>query len=94
MAGFNWEGGNPKNVTATGVVSALPGTLLGFYVNSTAAGTLILRDGATAGSGTVLNGVLTPLIGFHRYPANLGAGLNITVGGAIDVTFFTVPGAG
>lgn len=94
MSGFTFESGNYKNITATGAVTANAGALLGFYVNSSTAGTLVLRDGGAGG--TVMNGTLTPAAGaFHRFPANFGAGgLHATVGGAIDVTFFYVPTPG
>lgn len=84
------ESGFPKNITATGAVSTGPCQLLGFYVNSTAAGTLVLRDGGAAG--TVLCGTITPAIGFHRWPANIGSSLHATVGGTIDATFFFASG--
>jgi hypothetical protein len=88
-----FEGGNYKNLTATGAVTANPCQLLGFYVNSTSSGTLVLRDGGA--SGTVMNGTITPAIGFHRYPATVGiGGLHATVGGTLDVTFFYVPVSG
>ena len=95
MSGFSFESGNFKNITATGDVTTLPGSLLGFYVNSTTAGTLVLRDGGSGG--TVMGGTITPLIGFHRFPATFGRsglGLHATVGGAIDATFFYVPAQG
>jgi len=85
-----FEGGNYKNLTATGRVTTAACTLLGFYVNSTSAGTLVLRDGGSGG--TVMSGTITPAIGFHRFPATVGdTGLHATVGGTIDVTFFYVP---
>lgn len=83
------QGGNYKNITGTGIVYSNGGTLLGFYVNSTSSGTLVLRDGTSAG--TVLDGTITPAIGWHCYPASLGSGLHATVGGTIDVTFFMAP---
>jgi hypothetical protein len=94
MSGAVYEGGNYKNITATGAVTTLPCTLLGFYVNSTTAGTLVLRDGGAGG--TVMGGTITPAAGtFHRFPATVGAsGLHATVGGTIDVTFFYAPAAG
>lgn len=86
------EGGNYKNLTATGVVTANGGTLIGFYVNSTSSGTLVLRDGGSGG--TVMDGTITPAIGFHRYPATFGiGGLHATIANTLDVTFFYVPGA-
>lgn len=85
-----YEGGNYANLTATGAVTARAGTLLGWYVNSTTAGTIVLRDGG--GSGTVMSGTITPAIGFHRFPATYGnGGLHATIGGTIDVTFLYVP---
>lgn len=84
--------GNYKNLTATAVVTANPGTLTGFYVNSTNAGTLVLKDGGS--SGTVISGTITPGIGWHFYPAAFGkaGGLSATIGGsALDVTFIYQP---
>jgi hypothetical protein len=90
MSGMTFEGGNYKNITSTGAVTAQPGTLLGFYVNSTTGGTLVLRDGGSGG--TVMNGTITPAIGFHRYPAVFGtSGLHATIVNTMDVTFFYVP---
>lgn len=84
------EGGNYKNITATGAVTANGGTLLGFYVNSTTSGTIVFRDGGS--NGTVMNGTITPAVGFHRFPATFGAGgLHATVGGTLDATIFYVP---
>lgn len=78
------------NLTGTGNVTATDTALLGFYVNSTTAGTLVLRKGGSGG--TVLAGTITPVIGFHRFPASCVGGLHATVGGTIDVTFFVIPG--
>lgn len=83
-----FEGGNPLNKTATGVVQVAGGTLLGFYVNNTTAGTLVLKDGGAGG--TAISGTITPAVGFHRFPASFGANLHATIGGALDVTFFVV----
>ena len=85
------EVGGAKNITATGAVTANPCQLIGFYVNSTTAGTLVLRDGGSGG--TVLCGTITPAIGFHRFPANIGSSLYATIAGtALDVTFFFAAG--
>ena len=84
--------GQPVNLSATGVVTANPGVLLGFYVNSTNAGTLVMRDGGSGG--TVIDGTITPLIGWHFYPVGFGkaGGLHATIGGtALDVTFIYLP---
>jgi len=88
-----FEGGNYKNITSTAAVTANPCQLLGFYVNSTTGGTLVMRDGGSGG--TVMNGAITPAIGFHRYPATVGAsGLHATIANTLDVTFFYAPVAG
>lgn len=85
------EVGGAKNITATGAVSTGPCQLIGFYVNNTTAGTLVLRDGGSGG--TVLCGTITPAIGFHRFPANIGSSLYATIAGtALDVTFFFASG--
>ncbi len=77
------ECGAMKNLTGTGDVSKGPCQLLGFYVNSTSSGTVILDDGGTAVSGTI-----TPAIGFHRFPGTFGAKCTATIGGTLNVTFF------
>lgn len=84
------EVGSPKNITGTGAVTPGPCQLLGWYVNSTSSGTLILRDGGS--SGTQIAGTITPAIGFHKFPANIGVSLHATVGGTIDATFFFAVG--
>ena len=86
------ETGIPNNLTATAdVVATTDCQLIGFYVNSTNAGTLILKEGGS--SGTATSGTITPAIGYHKYPAACKAGLHATIGGtALDVTFFTQQG--
>ena len=81
------EVGGYKNITETGAVTTGPCQLIGFYVNSTTIGTLVLRDGGSGG--TVMCGTITPAIGFHRFPANVGSSLHATIAGtALNVTFF------
>ena len=81
------EVGAYKNMTATGAVSTGPCQLIGFYVNNTSAGTMVLTDGGSGG--TVVSGTITPAIGFHRFPANVGTSLHATIAGtALNVTFF------
>jgi len=84
------EVGAYKNMTATGDVTTGPCQLLGFYVNSTSSGTVVLKDGGS--SGTVISGTITPAIGFHRYPVTVGTSLHFTEGGTIDITFFFAAG--
>lgn len=84
------ENGDPKNITATGDVFATKDVyLLGFYVNSTTGGTLVLRKGGSGG--TVMSGTITPAIGFHRFPAYCAGGLHATIANTLDVTFFVTP---
>ena len=84
------ECGAYKNITETGAVTSGPCQLIGFYVNNTSSGTLVLRDGGA--SGTVMSGTITPSIGFHRFPATVGTSLYATEGGTLDVTFFFAAG--
>jgi len=85
------EVGGYKNITARGAVSTGPCQLIGFYVNNTSSGTLVLRNGGAGGE--VMSGTITPAIGFHRFPANVGVSLYATVGGTLDVTFFFAAGS-
>ncbi len=80
------ETGVPVNMTGTAAISLSPGTLLGFYVNSTTGGTLILKDGGTGG--TAVSGTITPVIGFHRFPAYFRTSPHATIANTLDVTFF------
>lgn len=85
------ESGNATNITSTdNVVTTTDCQLLGFYVNSTSSGTLVLRRGGSGG--TAISGTITPAIGFHRYPANCPGGLHATIANTLNVTFFTVAG--
>ena len=85
------EAGTPVNLAASGAVSLAPGNLFGFYVNSTNAGTLVIRNGGAAG--TAISGTITPAIGFHRFPAYCTSACYATIGGtALDVTLFFAAG--
>jgi hypothetical protein len=83
------EGGSPVNLTSSGAVSNVPGILLGFYVNSTSSGTVVLRNGGSAG--TAISGTITPAVGFHRFPAAVGTSCYATIGATLDATFFFQP---
>ena len=86
------EVGGYKNITETGAVTSGPCQLIGFYVNSTNVGTLVLRNGGA--SGEVMSGTITPAIVFHRFPANVGVSLYATIAGtALNVTFFFAAGS-
>lgn len=84
------ECGTPINLSATGAISLRAGNLLGFYVNSTSAGTLILKDGGTGG--TAVSGTITPAIGFHRFPCYFRTSAHATIANTLDVTFFWAAG--
>ena len=87
------QSGTPVNRTTTGTVSKVSGTLLGFYVNSTAAGTLVIRAGAAgASSGTAISGTITPAIGWHRFPAYCVEGCHITIANTLNVTLMFAAG--
>ena len=86
--GMNTSYGSYKNLSATGNVSATACALNGFYVNNTAAGTIVLRDGGA--SGTVMTGTITPAIGWHTFPVAVGGILHATLAN-IDVTFSFLP---
>lgn len=80
--------GQPKNISATGAVTTGACQLLGFYVNSTSGGTLVLDD-----NGVAISGTITPIKGYHRFPANIGTSLNATIAvAALNVTFFSATG--
>lgn len=83
------QSGTPVLLTATGTVSKVSGNLLGFYVNSTTAGTLVLRVGSAGTSGgTAVTGTITPAIGWHTYAIYCPDGLHATIAGsALNVTF-------
>lgn len=80
------EVGFPKNISSTGDVTNASSQLLGFYVNSTTAGTLVLRAGGSGG--TQISGTITPAIGYHRFPANVKGILHATIANTLNVTFF------
>jgi hypothetical protein len=82
------EFGVPKNVTATANIKATTGQLIGFYVNSTTVGTIIIYDDAATGTTVPLSGTITPAIGFHRFPASFASGLYVAIGGTLNVTLF------
>lgn len=87
------QSGTPLNKTATGTVSKVDGTLIGFYVNSTTGGTLVFRVGAAgASTGTVISGTITPVIGYHAFPAYCVGGCHATIANTLDVTLFFAAG--
>lgn len=81
--------GEPILVSATGdVVATRNGTLIGFYVNNTTSGTLVLKKGGSGG--TAISGTITPAVGWHDFPAAFTAGLHATIANTLSVTFFVI----
>lgn len=79
------SGGAPVNLTASGAVSLVPGTLLGFYVASTTSGTIVLRDGGSGG--TAVTGTITPAVGWNACPISFSNACYATLANTINVTF-------
>lgn len=77
--------GTARLLTATGTVHPFSGRLLGFYVASTSAGTIVLRDGGA--SGDALTGTITPAVGWHALPLTYAVDLHATIGGTASITF-------
>ena len=90
MSAHVLESGTPVLRTDTGAIFTGNATLIGFYVNSTTGGTLVIAS-VTNGA---ISGTITPAIGFHRFPAFGAGGLSVTIANTISVTFFVVPAAG
>lgn len=82
----NFEVGIPSNRTATANIKSSQGAILGFYVNSTTAGTIQFYDSATNTTTAPITGLITPAIGFHRLPAAFADGLYAVIGGTLNVT--------
>lgn len=83
------QSGTPINLTGTGTISKVDGNLIGFYVNSTTSGTIVIRSGSSGtSSGTAISGTITPGVGFHPFPAYCPSGAHATIANTMDVTFF------
>ena len=86
------KAGTPINLTTSDIVSKVAGSLLGFYVNSTNAGTIVLLNG-TLSTSSAVTGTITPAIGWHRLPAAFPNGCYATIGGtALNVTLIFAAG--
>ena len=86
------DGGAPINLTATGVVKASGGVLVGIFVSASTSCTIKLWDNASAASGTVVLGTTAAITAPAFYPvkAEFGSGLYFTAGGTCDVTFYVI----
>lgn len=90
MAIGNLPVGAYSNKTASGNVKSSQGALLGFYVNSTSSGTIVLYDDAATGTTTAISGTITPAIGWQNFPVAFTNGLNIVIANTLNVTLVYV----
>lgn len=82
----------PKNLTASGQVTAGPGIIKGFYVSSHTGGTVKLWNN-TAGSGAILVNTITLSVGpqwVELGGLNATVGIYATIGGTADITFASI----
>lgn len=87
----NLQTGTFANKTASANIKASQGNLLGFFVNSTSAGTVAFYDDPSTGTATPITGTITPAAGnWYPLPAAFATGLNLVVGGTINVTIIYV----
>lgn len=84
------QGGVPVLLSSSGAVGNDQCTIIGYHVNSTSGGTMVIRDGGS--SGTAVTGTITPLVGFTAFPASFVDGAYVTISGTISVTFFVQGG--
>lgn len=83
--------GGPNDQGSVAETTALQGAILGFYVNSTTGGTIVLSSVSAAGAaGTAFTGTITPAIGWNFFPVVNPAGIYATIGATINVTFCVV----
>lgn len=85
-SGYQGGGNDPGNTAETTVTQ---GVILGFYVNSTSSGTIVLRNGTTSGA-TAVTGTITPAIGWNYLPMICDQGIYATIGATLNVTFIVV----
>lgn len=79
--------GGPNDAGNVPEATALQGAILGFYVNSTTAGTVVLSSNNAGAAGTAFTGTITPAIGWNFFPVVHPAGIFATIGGTLNVTF-------
>jgi len=85
------QGGTPVLLTESGVISKASGTMIGYTVNSTSGGTLVIGNGSTSAA-TAVTGTITPGTGFSCFPGYFTDGCYVTITGTINVTFFFAAG--
>lgn len=82
--------GGPNDAGSQAETTALQGAILGFYVNSTTGGTIVLSTNNAGAAGTAFTGTITPAIGWNFMPVISAGGIFATIGGTISVTFVVV----
>lgn len=75
-----------KNLTATANVKASQGAMLGFYVNSTTAGTIQFYDDAATATTAPITGLITPAVGWNELPITFASGLYVVIAATLNVT--------
>ncbi len=86
------ESGMPVNTAVSALITPACCQMLGFYVNSQAGtGTLVIRSGGSGG--TAISGTITPVKGWHEFPADIvDGGIHVTIAvAALNITVFFVP---
>lgn len=79
------ESGKAVVATTTFQFTDVPCRLVGFYVASTSAGTIVWLDGTS--SGTAISGTITPAVGFHPFPAAVTK-LSCSIANTLNITAF------
>jgi len=85
------QGGTPVLLSSSGAISVATGTMIGYHVNSTSGGTIVIGNGSTSGA-TAVTGTITPGVGFTAFPGYFTSGAYATIAGTISVTFFFAAG--
>jgi len=86
--------GSFKNIAATGLVTGVPGRLVGVIINSSTGGTLKLWDNNNAGSGAIImntTGTLVTASSINTFGLGYANGIYATVSGTLDCTFVFIP---
>lgn len=85
------QAGTPVLLTASGAISVAAGTMIGYHVNSTSGGTVVIGNGSTSAA-TAVSGTITPGLGFTAFPGIFTGGAYATISGTISITFFFAAG--
>ena len=74
-----------QNISASALIKTGEGYITGFFVASSAVGTVKLWDNTSAAT-TILVNTTSPTVGWNPCPFHFTTGLYITIGGTIDLT--------